>query len=66
MTHDPIPTYCQDTIFSIPPSSRTNDTDVLTEFGRGIADELFANAAMAHDAREQSLRDLCQRLYGES
>ncbi len=62
----PIPTYCQDTIFTIPASSRANDKDLLAQFGRNVADELFANAAMAHDARERSLRDMCRHLYGKS
>jgi hypothetical protein len=59
----PIPTYCQDTIFTIPANSRLNDRDLLADFGRSIADELFSNAALKHDARERSLRDMCQNLY---
>ena len=60
-----IPTYCQDTIFTIPPNGDGNDQDLLTDFGRSVADELFANASMAHDDRERALRDMCREHYGK-
>lgn len=60
----PIPTYCQDTILAVAQRAGADDREFLTDFGRFVAAELFANADLAHEDRERSLRDMCRRTYG--
>jgi phenylpropionate dioxygenase-like ring-hydroxylating dioxygenase large terminal subunit len=58
-----IATYCQDTIWRVPPPGDGDDRGLLKDFGRAIADAVLRDAHLSEQARAEGLRDLCRARF---